>query len=266
MRLRLIADVPLGAFLSGGINSSAVVAMMARAGGGPVKTFSIGFADRALRRDPLCPHGRASATPPSIEELIVEPDAVAVLPRLVWHYGEPFADPSAVPTYYVSRDGAAQGDGRAQRRWRRRGVPRLPSLPRDALPGQLDRLPHWGRQRCRPGCSASRRADCSAACSCAQIRDVLTAPAPLRARRYRADDRVLCRSRQGRAAMARRCAAVSATRRSTGWRPISPRAIEPRRRRQLGRLPHLSARRSDGEGRCRQHGARAGGALAAARP
>ena len=101
VRLRLISDVPLGAFLSGGVNSSAVVAMMAQAGGGPVKTFSIGFADKRFDETR---YARKIAQRYSTEhhELVVEPDAVAILPRLVWHYGEPFADPSAVPTWYVS--------------------------------------------------------------------------------------------------------------------------------------------------------------------
>lgn len=101
VRLRLISDVPLGAFLSGGVDSSAVVAMMARAGGGPVKTFSIGFADQ---RYDETRYARMVARRYGTDhrELVVEPDAVAVLPRLVWHYGEPFADPSAVPTWYVS--------------------------------------------------------------------------------------------------------------------------------------------------------------------
>jgi asparagine synthase (glutamine-hydrolysing) len=101
VRLRLVADVPLGAFLSGGIDSSAVVAMMARAGGGRVKTFSIGFA--AKEYDEVR-YARmvAERYGTDHEEYVVEPDAVAVLPRLVWHYGEPFADPSAIPTYYVA--------------------------------------------------------------------------------------------------------------------------------------------------------------------
>ncbi len=101
VRLRLISDVPLGAFLSGGVDSSAVVAMMAQAGGGRVKTFSIGFADKRFDETP---YARMVAQRYSTEhhELVMEPDAVAVLPRLVWHYGEPFADPSAIPTWYVS--------------------------------------------------------------------------------------------------------------------------------------------------------------------
>jgi asparagine synthase (glutamine-hydrolysing) len=101
VRLRLAADVPLGAFLSGGIDSSAVVAMMARAGGGRVKTFSIGFAAREYDE---VRYARmvAARYATDHEEHVVEPDAVAVLPRLVWHYGEPFADPSAIPTYYVA--------------------------------------------------------------------------------------------------------------------------------------------------------------------
>jgi asparagine synthase (glutamine-hydrolysing) len=102
VRLRLIADVPLGAFLSGGVDSSSVVAMMARIGTGPVKTFSIGF--RAKEYDETR-YARlvAERFGTDHEEFVVEPDAVAVLPRLVWHYGEPFADPSAIPTYYVSQ-------------------------------------------------------------------------------------------------------------------------------------------------------------------
>jgi asparagine synthase (glutamine-hydrolysing) len=100
VRLRLISDVPLGAFLSGGVDSSAVVAMMARAGG-RVRTFSIGFADR--RYDETS-YARMVAQRYATDhhELLVEPDAVAVVPQLVWHFGEPFADPSAVPTWYVA--------------------------------------------------------------------------------------------------------------------------------------------------------------------
>jgi asparagine synthase (glutamine-hydrolysing) len=101
VRLRLISDVPLGAFLSGGVDSSAVVATMARVGGGTVKTFSIGFSAKEYDETRYA-RMVAERYATDHQELVVEPDAVAVLPRLVWHYGEPFADPSAVPTYYVS--------------------------------------------------------------------------------------------------------------------------------------------------------------------
>jgi len=102
VRLRLIADVPLGAFLSGGVDSSAVVATMARVGTGRVKTFSIGFPEKEYDETRYA-RLVAERFGTEHEEFVVEPDAVAVLPKLVWHYGEPFADPSAIPTYYVSQ-------------------------------------------------------------------------------------------------------------------------------------------------------------------
>jgi asparagine synthase (glutamine-hydrolysing) len=102
VRLRMISDVPLGAFLSGGVDSSAVVATMARVGCGRVKTFSIGFSAKEYDETRFA-RMVAERYATDHHELVVEPDAVAVLPRLVWHYGEPFADPSAIPTYYVSQ-------------------------------------------------------------------------------------------------------------------------------------------------------------------
>jgi asparagine synthase (glutamine-hydrolysing) len=101
VRLRLISDVPLGAFLSGGIDSSAVVAMMSRASGA-IKTFSIGFDEPEydeLRYARLV----AERFGTDHHELVVRPDAAAILPRLTWHYDEPFGDSSAVPTYYVAQ-------------------------------------------------------------------------------------------------------------------------------------------------------------------
>ncbi|MCA9671885.1 MAG: asparagine synthase (glutamine-hydrolyzing), partial [Myxococcales bacterium] len=102
VRARMISDVPLGAFLSGGLDSSTIVAMMAQASDRPVKTFSIGFDDADYSE---LEHARAVAEHYRTEhyEEVVRPDAVALLPMLVQQYGEPFADPSAVPTYCLSR-------------------------------------------------------------------------------------------------------------------------------------------------------------------
>ena len=99
---RLIADVPLGAFLSGGIDSSIVVALMRAAGVSPLRTFTIGFPDP--RYDESA-HARLVARVFETEhdEHVVTPQAREVLHTLAWHYDEPFADSSAIPTYYVSR-------------------------------------------------------------------------------------------------------------------------------------------------------------------
>ncbi|MFM1801737.1 MAG: Asparagine synthetase 1 [Planctomycetota bacterium] len=102
VRLRMISDVPLGAFLSGGIDSSIIVGLMAQLSPKPVKTFSIGFREGQFNE---LDHARRIADRWGTEhhEFIVEPDAVDILPMLVRHYGEPYADSSAVPTYYVSQ-------------------------------------------------------------------------------------------------------------------------------------------------------------------
>lgn len=101
VRRRMVADVPLGAFLSGGIDSSAVVAAMARNSSTPVKTFSIGFEHSKFNE---LPHARAVAQQFATEhhEFIVEPSAIAILPKIVRHYGEPFADSSAIPSFYLA--------------------------------------------------------------------------------------------------------------------------------------------------------------------
>ena len=100
-KLRMISDVPLGAFLSGGIDSSTVVAMMSRVSNN-VKTFSIGFEEQSFSE---LKYARivAERFKTDHKELIVKPDAIKILPKLIWHYNEPYADSSAVPTYYVSK-------------------------------------------------------------------------------------------------------------------------------------------------------------------
>jgi asparagine synthase (glutamine-hydrolysing) len=98
---RMISDVPLGAFLSGGIDSAAVVAAMAETSPEPVKTFSIGFSSDKFNELPLA-RIVAERFGTDHHELIVEPDALEVIPRIVRHYGEPFADDSAIPSFYVA--------------------------------------------------------------------------------------------------------------------------------------------------------------------
>ena len=102
VKIRLMSEVPLGAFLSGGVDSSSVVAMMQKAIGSPVITSSIGFEEKEFNELPYA-RSVASYFGTDHHEQIVRPDAVAVLQKLVWHYDEPFADSSAVPTYYVSK-------------------------------------------------------------------------------------------------------------------------------------------------------------------
>ncbi len=101
VRMRLISDVPLGAFLSGGVDSSVVVALMAQLSGDAVKTFSIGFEEKEF--DEL-PYARLVAERYRTDhhEFVVRPNAVDIFPQLVWHYNEPYADPSAIPTYYLA--------------------------------------------------------------------------------------------------------------------------------------------------------------------
>jgi asparagine synthase (glutamine-hydrolysing) len=103
VRERLVSDVPLGVFLSGGIDSSFVLAQMIAAGAPDVQSFAIGFSDS--RYDEREHARKVAATLGSVHhEAVVEPtDLVQMLPDLVHHYGEPFADPSAVPTFYLAR-------------------------------------------------------------------------------------------------------------------------------------------------------------------
>lgn len=100
-RIRLISERPLGALLSGGVDSSLVVAAMAEQMSEPVKTFTIGFDDNRFDERK---YARMVAERFGTEhhELVVTPDLLDIIPKLVWHYDEPFADSSAIPTYYVA--------------------------------------------------------------------------------------------------------------------------------------------------------------------
>src|SRR5438034_3133803 len=98
VRLRLISDVPLGVLLSGGLDSSAMVAIVRRLVSGPVRTFSIGF-DEPQYDELRYARQVAERFETDHQELVVKPDVVNLLPRLVWHYDEPFGDSSALPSF-----------------------------------------------------------------------------------------------------------------------------------------------------------------------
>lgn len=99
---RLESEVPLGILLSGGVDSSAIVAMARRHIAGPMSTFSIGFREQTHNE---LPHARkvAERYETDHEEFIVEPNAIDVLPQIVWHADEPFGDSSALPTFYLAQ-------------------------------------------------------------------------------------------------------------------------------------------------------------------
>ncbi len=154
-RKRMISDVPLGAFLSGGIDSSAIVAAMAEASSQPVKTFSIGFETSQARFDEL-PHARRIAQQFGTEhhEEVIRPDGAGLIPRIVRAYGEPFADPSAIPTFYLAEMArrhvtvALNGDG---------GDENFAGYPRYAANNVLARLDAVPRPLRRLGGTLSRR-------------------------------------------------------------------------------------------------------------
>jgi len=102
VRLRLMSDVPLGAFLSGGVDSSAIVAYMTRTMETPVRTFSVGFEDEAFDERPFA-RMVAERYGTKHTELVVKAPVADILPRVVWQYEEPFADPSAVPSYAIAQ-------------------------------------------------------------------------------------------------------------------------------------------------------------------
>jgi asparagine synthase (glutamine-hydrolysing) len=169
IRSQMVSDVPLGAFLSGGVDSSAIVAAMARASDRPVKTYSIGFEGEDSFYNEL-PYARIVADLFHTEhhEIIVKPQVAELLPKLVWHLDEPIADSAFITTYLVSKmaresvtvilsgvggDELFGGYRRYLGDELRRYFGRLPGVIRNKiLPGILSRLPqdrHPLRQRLR---------------------------------------------------------------------------------------------------------------------
>ncbi|HBY08378.1 MAG TPA: asparagine synthetase B, partial [Chloroflexi bacterium] len=103
VRIRLLSDVPLGAHLSGGIDSSVIVALMAQASSQPVKTFSVGFEEASFSE---LPYARAVAQRYATDHhefVLTFGDIPATLGKLAAYFGEPFADPSALPLYHLAR-------------------------------------------------------------------------------------------------------------------------------------------------------------------
>ncbi len=156
VKIRLVSEVPLGAFLSGGVDSSTVVAMMSQLLDVPVKTFSIGFNEDSFNE---LKFARMAADHFKTEhhEFIVTPDLVEIIDDLVWHFDEPFADPSSLPTYMVSKMAreyvtvALSGDGgdevfagytRYANDKKRRGFEKLPKVIRQNVLQKLsEKLP-----------------------------------------------------------------------------------------------------------------------------
>ena len=133
VRIRLRSDVPLGAFLSGGLDSATVLALMARHSSRPVKTFSIGFGD-AEYDELAAARATAGAFGADHHEWRIEPDCVKVAEKLAAYYDEPFADASAIPTLLRRGAREAARDRLSHRRRRRRALRRLPSVRAGARP------------------------------------------------------------------------------------------------------------------------------------
>jgi asparagine synthase (glutamine-hydrolysing) len=161
VRIRLQSDVPLGAFLSGGIDSSLIVALAQRNSESPIRTFSIGFPDKDFDETAFAAEvARFVGTDHTRFE--VTPDGVSIIDKLAWHYDEPFGDSSAVPTWYLAEltrkevTVALSGDGgdelfagyeRYRALWLSRVIQR--AFPLHQVPGisLIQRLPDSSKQR-----------------------------------------------------------------------------------------------------------------------
>lgn len=159
-KLRMVSDVPLGAFLSGGIDSTVVVGAMSRLSSRPIKTFSVGFEEEKFSELAFA-RQVAAFFKTDHTEIIVQPQITEVLPKLAWHYGEPFGDSSALPTYYLARETrkhvtvALSGDGgdenfagykRYAAMKMMRHLDKLPISVRRSLVPLGDLLPRKGRR------------------------------------------------------------------------------------------------------------------------
>lgn len=166
IRLRLVSDVPLGIFLSGGIDSSVIVALLRRRFGGEIRTFSVGFSEERFDERPYA-RMVAERYKTKHTEFLVELKPKEDLKRIVWHFDEPFGDPSAVPSFYLSREAATHvktilnGDGGDElfagyKRYfihrRNRALDYLPGfvhgssrLISERLPAGVDKKHGWGK-------------------------------------------------------------------------------------------------------------------------
>lgn len=159
VKIRLISEVPLGAFLSGGVDSSSIVGTMAKLSNQPVKTFSIGFNEDSFNE---LKYARVAAKHFNTEhhEFVVTPDLVEIVDELVWHFDEPFADSSALPTYMVSKMArdfvtvVLSGDGgdelfagytRYTIDKKRSGFANLPAFIRKGVQAVSEQLPHGAK-------------------------------------------------------------------------------------------------------------------------
>jgi asparagine synthase (glutamine-hydrolysing) len=157
-RIRLMSEVPLGAFLSGGVDSSSIVAMMSQLMDRPVTTCSIGFSAQGYDESEFA-RQVASRFKSDHHEDVVEVEALDVIDKLAWHYDEPFADSSAVPTYYVSKMARRQvtvalgGDGGDESfaGYRRYVFDRMENRMRNLVPAPVRRTVFGPLGRWYPG-------------------------------------------------------------------------------------------------------------------
>lgn len=180
VKLRMISDVPVGAFLSGGVDSSLVVALMARQTSRPVRTFSIGFADSVYNE---LPYARqvAEHVGTDHQELIVEPQNCDVIERLVSHFDEPFGDVSALPMYFLCQMAARSvkvalsGDGGDElfAGYERYAVA-LQQQQRERLPASVRRACGWVGERMFDGAKGKRFLQNVALSGPDQYRDSMT--------------------------------------------------------------------------------------------